>query len=89
MIYQDAKLQISKKYKKFLLTLHRKDVRKIIEILTGLVAAHACRMGLIDREDCSKDQAQVTKVTLELLLCILPAFVRQRVKYLGAPRYET
>ena len=82
---------VDRKYTKFLLALDKKDCKRLIGIVTGhcLVAAHACRMGLTDREDCRKCQAQGTRKTMDYLLCTCRALTGLRFKHLGAARYET
>nr|AMS38355.1 hypothetical protein [Bactrocera tryoni] len=82
---------VDRKYTKFLLALDRRDCRNMMGILTGhcLVATHARRMGLTDREDCRKCLEQGTRETMEHLLCTCPALARLRCKHLGSPRYDT
>ncbi|XP_054083537.1 uncharacterized protein LOC128920393 [Zeugodacus cucurbitae] len=81
---------VDQKYTRFLLELDRKGCRTMVGILTGhsLVAAHAYKMRLSDREESKKCQERGTKETVEHLLCVYPALARQRFRYLGAPQYD-
>lgn len=76
-------ITISRKKATFFLSLNRKNIKRLTEILTGhcKLNYHLCKMNISDNPLCDKCGDEETAAHL---LCKCPAYITARAKHLGA-----